>query len=249
MSTWLLALDTSTPHTALALGRVDPVARAAELVRHATFDDSGAPASAQLSPRIAGLLAEAGVAAREIGAVACGRGPGMFTGSRVALATAKGLALGLGCPIFGLSTLAALAGEEVERGPVLALLDARRGDVYAASFAARERGLVRLGEDRCCPLEHVLADMSEELRAQVRPVGPGVVAHGEALPAELRARAVPAAGVSAPGLWRAAACAALHAEPDDLAALDAIYLRASYAELGLTTPKRPPFRSPFASAP
>ena len=244
MATWLLALDTSTPRTALALGRID--GGRAGLVAQATHDDRGRPASAELAPRISALLAEAGVAARGLGAVACGLGPGMFTGSRVALATAKGLALGLACPLYGLSTLAIVAGAEGTRGPVLALLDARRGDVYAAPFVLGDDGPERLADDRCCPLEHVLADMPAGFAAQARVVGPGVTAVADALPAELRARSLAVPGADGPGLWAAAARAALREAPADVATVDAVYLRASYAELGLNTPKRPPYRSPFA---
>nr|WP_263430117.1 tRNA (adenosine(37)-N6)-threonylcarbamoyltransferase complex dimerization subunit type 1 TsaB [Nannocystis pusilla] len=243
VATWLLALDTSTPRTALAVGRID--GDAAELVAHATHDDRGKPASAELSPRISALLAEAGVPARALGAVACGLGPGMFTGSRVALATAKGLALGLGCPLFGLSTLAVVAGAEATRGPVLALLDARRGDVYAAPFVVGDDGPERLAEDRCCPLAHVLADLPAGFAAQARAVGPGVNVVADALPADLRARSLALPGADAPGLWAAAARAARREAPADVATVDAVYLRASYAELGLNTPKRPPYRSPF----
>lgn len=246
MATWLLALDTSTPRTALAVGRVDRASGRAELVAAATHDDRGRPASAELSARIAALLAEANIEARALQAIACGRGPGMFTGSRVALATAKGLALGLGCPLFGLSTLAVIAGAEGARGPVLALLDARRGDVYAAPFRVGDDGPERLADDRCCPLEHVLADLPPAFAGEMRAIGPGVSAVAGALPDELRARSLALPGADGPGLWAAAARAALHEAPADVAAIDAVYLRASYAELGLNTPKRPPFRSPFA---
>ena len=245
MHGWLLALDTSTPRTALALGRIDRSRGVAELVAEATLDDSGKPASALLGPRIAALLAGAGVAPRELAGVACGRGPGMFTGCRVALATAKGLALALGCPLFGLSTLAVIAGAAGARGPILALLDARRGEVYAAEFVVGDDGPARVSEDRCCSLAQVLEGMSAETRAAIVPVGPGVTPHAEALPAELRARAVVVPGADGVGLWGAAARAALHEVADDVAAIDAVYLRASYAELGLNTPKRPPYRSPF----
>lgn len=240
---WLLALDTSTPQTALALGRVERARATAELVTTATHDDAGQPASALLGPRIAALLAEAGIAARAVEAVACGRGPGMFTGSRVALATAKGLAIGLGCPLFGLSTLALLAGSSGARGEVLALLDARRGEVYAGRFQVGDDGPARLSEDRCCSLEQVLADMPRETWSEVHAVGPAAVT--QLLPDELRGRAQTVTGVDGTGLWLAAARAALREEPADVATIDAVYLRASYAELGLNTPKRPPYRSPF----
>lgn len=240
---WLLALDTSTPQTALALGRIDRERATAEVVAVATHDDAGRPASALLGPRIAALLAEAGIAARAIEAVACGCGPGMFTGSRVALATAKGLAIGLGCPLFGLSTLAVLAGSGGARGEVLALLDARRAEVYAARFTIGDDGPARRNDDRCCPLEQVLADMPRETWSEVQAIGPTAVL--QQLPEELRGRAQTVSGVDGAGVWLAAARAALHEAPADVATIDAVYLRASYAELGLNTPKRPPFRSPF----
>lgn len=240
---WLLALDTSTPQTALALGQVDRERATAELVAAATHDDAGRPASALLGSRIEALLAEAGIAARAVEAVACGCGPGMFTGSRVALATAKGLALGLGCSLFGLSTLAILAGSGGTRGEVLALLDARRGEVYAARFTVGEDGPARRSDDRCCPLEQVLADMPRETWSEVHVVGPAAMI--QLLPDELRGRARTVSGVDGAGVWLAAARAALREAPADVATIDAVYLRASYAELGLNTPKRPPFRSPF----
>ena len=244
MHGWLLALDTSTPRTALALGTID--GSAARLVVAATHDDAGRPASALLGPRIAALLADARISPRELAAVACGRGPGMFTGSRVALATAKGLALALDVPLFGLSTLAVIAGAADRGGPTLALLDARRGDVYAATFVVDADGPARLSEDRCCPIAQVLADMSPELLPTIRPLGPGVAACAGELPPELRARAQELPGADGAGLWAAAARAAAHEAPDDVATLDAVYLRASYAELGLNTPKRTAYRSPFA---
>lgn len=238
MPTWLLALDTSTPCTALALGRVGPGVR--ELVAHATHDDRAAPASSLLAPRISALLAEAGIGPRALGAIACGVGPGTFTGTRVALATAKGLAFALPCPLFALSTLAALAGGAARDGEVVALLDARRNEVYAGRFALDADGPRALGEPRSCPIDQVLADMFAG--PGVQAVGPGAAAYAEAL-AGRELQALP--GVEAVGLWRAAARAFLRDAPAELDHVDALYLRASYAELGTHTPRRPQHRSPF----
>lgn len=84
-------------------------------------------------PWAEGLLAEAGIAKSQLDAIAVGRGPGAFTGVRLAIAIAQGIALALDKPVVPISTLAALAmrGE----GPrVLAAIDARMGEVYAAAF-------------------------------------------------------------------------------------------------------------------
>ena len=238
MSTWLLALDTSTPCTALALGRIGGDADG--LVAQATHDDRAAPASSLLAPRIAGLLAAAGITPGQLGAIACGVGPGTFTGTRVALATAKGLAFALPCPLYALSTLASLAGGAACDGEVLALLDARRGEVYAARFTLAADGPRALGEPRCCPIGQVLADMVDAPGIQV--VGPGAAAYAEVL-AGLALQATP--GVDGRGLWRAATRAFLHDQPVEVDHVDALYLRASYAELGTNTRRRPPYRSPF----
>lgn len=240
---WVLALDTATPITALALGRVDRERGAADLVAQASHDDQGRPASSLLTARIAALLAEADVVPRALGAIACGVGPGTFTGARVALATAKGLAFAVPCPLFAVSTLAALAGGAAHDGPVLALLDARRGEVYGARFELGPAGPRRSGPDLCCPIEHVLSDLSEAPSLQA--IGPGASVYAEAL-ATVGLQVQPAPGVDGRGLWRAAALAVRSEPAADLAAADVIYLRASYAELGTTRPRRPPHRSPFA---
>ncbi|HXK26563.1 MAG TPA: tRNA (adenosine(37)-N6)-threonylcarbamoyltransferase complex dimerization subunit type 1 TsaB [Myxococcota bacterium] len=93
------------------------------------------PAAQTLLPAIADLLAEAGVALADVEAFAISIGPGSFTGLRVGLATLKGLAFGSGLPAVAVPTLAALAADAPPgEGAVVAALDARRGEVYAAAF-------------------------------------------------------------------------------------------------------------------
>ena len=117
--------------------------------------------AARMLPLAQDCLAEAGIAIGNVGAVVAGRGPGSFTGIRVALAAAKGLALGLGIGGFGLPSLealahaappvAGLAGDAPPR-PVAALADTRRGSVFLDCFSAAGR---RLGEVRDIPRDGV----------------------------------------------------------------------------------------------
>jgi tRNA threonylcarbamoyladenosine biosynthesis protein TsaB len=86
------------------------------------------------------LLAEAGIAKSRIDAIAIGRGPGAFTGVRLGVALAQGIALGLDRPVVAVSTLAALAFP-VPGERILAAIDARMGEVYLGAFARAGDGL------------------------------------------------------------------------------------------------------------
>lgn len=96
------------------------------------------------------LLAEAGVAKSQLDAIAVGRGPGAFTGVRLAVALAQGIALALDRPAVPVSTLAALA-MRAPRSKVLAAIDARMGEVYAATFVRDDDGLLATGAERVLP--------------------------------------------------------------------------------------------------
>ena len=102
------------------------------------------------------LLAEAGIVRSQLDAIAVGRGPGAFTGVRLAIAIAQGIALALDKPVVPVSTLAALAMQS--RGErILAAIDARMGEVYSAAFARDGEGIVALsGETVGAPGEVTL---------------------------------------------------------------------------------------------
>lgn len=230
---YVLALDTSTPRCTLALGRLDT----ATLVASNDVIARGREASAALADRMSALFDDAGVAPRSLCAVACGVGPGMFTGVRVALATAKGVALGLGIPGIGVSTLASIAALPTDTAPRLAVIDARRGEVYAAVYEADGTASI---PDLCAPLDDVLARLTRPVVA----VGSGVQAYREPLeqhPQVLRVQDEP--GPTADSLWRATLARREHQV--DAETLAAVYLRQSYAELGIHKPKRPFVKSPF----
>lgn len=120
----LLAIETATRVLSVAL--LEGEALRAEL----STADPRAHAE-RLLPAIDALLAQAGVGLEAVSAFAVSIGPGSFTGLRIGLATVKGLAFDTGRPVAAVPTLAALAAGAGRPGPTAALLDARRGEVYA----------------------------------------------------------------------------------------------------------------------
>jgi tRNA threonylcarbamoyladenosine biosynthesis protein TsaB len=94
------------------------------------------------------LLAEAGIARSQLDAVAVGRGPGAFTGVRLGISIAQGIALALDRPVVPVPTLAALAMRApVGSARILAAIDARMGEVYLGAFRREGDDLVALGDE------------------------------------------------------------------------------------------------------
>ena len=125
----LLAFDTSTEVLSVAVRRGD------RLFEHSGA--GGAQSSTTLIPLIQQLLAEAGLALAELDAIAFGRGPGSFTGLRTACSVAQGLGFGAGVRLLPIDTLHAVAEEAHHRFGavrVVAVLDARMDQVYAARY-------------------------------------------------------------------------------------------------------------------
>jgi len=121
-----LGLDCSGDHLALAI--VDADGR----VLASTADDVGRAHAALIVTASASLLEAAGVDPRDVALIGVGVGPGSYTGSRVAVATARGLGRAWGVPVAGVSSLIAVAGTHASQGEeVVAVSDARRGNVYA----------------------------------------------------------------------------------------------------------------------
>ena len=123
----LLALDTSLAACSVALWRDDG------LLAH-RFEPMARGHAEALVPMILAVCADAGADLSQVDALAVTRGPGTFTGIRIGLATARGLALTNACPVVGVSTLEAIGvGAALPPGldPLLVVQDARRGAVYA----------------------------------------------------------------------------------------------------------------------
>lgn len=133
----ILALDTATEACSAALLSGNAVHERHEIAprRHAEL----------ILPMVDGVLAEAGLGLQDLDAIAFGRGPGAFTGVRIAAGVTQGLALGAGLPVIPLSSLATLAqGATGEAAVLLPAIDARMGEIYWAAYERGQDGLVRL---------------------------------------------------------------------------------------------------------
>lgn len=114
------------------------------------------------------LLTETGVSKDEIAAVVCGRGPGSFTGVRICMATAKGMASALEVPLLGVSTLDAVAWNAWAsgvRGRALVAADAMRKEVYPVLFDINDQGVMRLTTDVVVKAVDAPSWVSDALRA------------------------------------------------------------------------------------
>jgi tRNA threonylcarbamoyladenosine biosynthesis protein TsaB len=129
----VLAFDTATPRTAVAL----QLAADAE-PREAVHDPEPGQRpghTTQLLPLAAGLLDEAGLRLADVQLIGVGLGPGTFTGLRIGIATARSLAQATGAGLAGVPSLRALA-ETIPAASALPVLDARRGEAFVAGFDA-----------------------------------------------------------------------------------------------------------------
>ena len=196
----LLALETATDCCSVALLVGD------ELIE----DHRLAPRqhAALILPMIDGLLAQAGIDRHALDAIAFGRGPGAFTGLRIAAGVAQGLALGLDRPVVPVSTLAALAqAHGADRA--LVALDARLGEVYYGYYTRGADDLVTAdADDALAPPDAIALPPDGAWRGA--GLGPGWAAHGDALALRLGPRITrvdPDAQPRAGGLARLAVAA------------------------------------------
>ena len=167
----LLALDTATEACSAAVWVDGAVLERYEWAprRHATL----------ILPMIESVLAESGLTVMQLDAIAVGRGPGAFTGVRIAVGIAQGIAFAADLPVAPVSTLAALAlgaARVTGQARIAAALDARMGEVYWGVYAVASEDAEPLGEERVWAPEAVTAPPGEWFGA-----GSGWAAHAEAL--------------------------------------------------------------------
>jgi tRNA threonylcarbamoyladenosine biosynthesis protein TsaB len=218
----ILGFDTGGPRASLGLvadGRIQAV-----LSRLLPSHCAGLPAA------IDELLAAAGLALGDLRGIGVALGPGSFTGLRVGLSYAKGLARAAGIPLAGISTLDAMAltaGSDLPAGVVVCpVLDARRGEVYAALYRFSADALERETDD----LALTIAELAELINGEAILIGDAKAGDVQTLAAAkgLRTTLLGAAEVYRTGSLVAALAAARIArnDADESAALEPRYVRA-----------------------
>jgi tRNA threonylcarbamoyladenosine biosynthesis protein TsaB len=162
----LLAIDTAGPACAVAIVRDgEALARSSEVI--------GRGHAERLMPMIEEALSKAGIAFKDLERIAVTTGPGSFTGVRVGVATARGLSLALGIPAIGIGSLEARAlpvARTARAGTVVAVLDARRGELYAL---ARDLGTGETVVESSADRAEALATKLESAASPLFLIGAG----------------------------------------------------------------------------
>jgi len=152
----ILAIETATPACSAALIMGERVLSRFEVTQNQHIQ--------LILPMIESLLFEAKVTLHDITAIAVGRGPGSFTGVRIALSVAKGLGYGLHLPIYPISTLEALAYQVKETGEensiIVPAIDARMGEIYVAVYQIKSKKLNSLQEEHICSPTNFINNMN-----------------------------------------------------------------------------------------
>ena len=132
-----------------------------------SYQNTGMTHSQTLMVMAEDLLKASGKAVKDLSAIAVAEGPGSFTGVRIGVAAAKGLAWGAELPCFGISTLEAMAVSlGAWQGYVCPVMDARRSQVYNALFYVNRGQLQRIREDRAI----ALSELAQELKELAEPI-------------------------------------------------------------------------------
>ena len=232
----VLGIETSTTQGGVAV--VGPAGLVCEYTLNVEVTHSE-----RLLPALDRVLRDAGLDLGALGGIAVSIGPGSFTGLRIGLSTAKGIAYATGLPLVGVPTLEAMAWTvPYARFPVCPVLDARKQEIYAALFQYDGQGLTRVMEDTALAPEA----LCHLIRKPTLFLGDALEAYGEVFRGLLGEKLV-----LPPVASRAArpACVAelgrqrlLRGEADPSESLVPRYLRPSEAELKRRGPARRPAR-------
>lgn len=171
----ILAVDTATEACSAALLVGDKL--------FSRWEEAPRDHTRKILPMVQAVLEDAGISLSDLDAIAFGRGPGSFTGVRIGIGVAQGLAFGAGVPLIGISTLAAMAqgayrldGAE----QVLTAIDARMNEVYFGRYELLD-GRMQLVGDEVVSDPAALVDVRGKQAGRVTCVGTGFETYGEIL--------------------------------------------------------------------
>jgi len=222
----VVGIETSTPQTSVAIGTETQILGRIQV--------AGTARQEAVTPALDQLLRWTGVDLEQVGGFAVGIGPGLFTGLRVGVVTAKTLAQAEMAPILGIPSLDALAyAVRFTHRAIVAVIDGRRGEVFSAIYRPVPGGVMRETDYAVQKPEHLAAEL-EALPGEMLAVGDGAILYQDVLQ-EIGARigvAPPAvAHPDAASLVELAAPRFLREEHDRPFEVVPLYLRKTDAEI------------------
>ncbi len=222
----ILGIDTSTTQVAVAIGDGGAVRGEIRL-------SGGRRHAEQLAPAIRSLCDETGVGLHQLAALAVGVGPGLFTGLRVGVTTAKVMAQALRVPVVGIPSLDLVAYPlRYSSRLVVAVLDARRKEVFHAAYRPVPGGIQREGDYAVGSVRDLIADLAAN-REEVLLAGDGVAPYRNEL-ASLDRAELAGPGFDAPDVSALVELATARMEKEEVATpweIEPLYLRESDAAL------------------
>ena len=222
----VVAIETATPRTSVAIASDREIVGSVSIAGRAR-QESATPALEQ-------LLDWTGVRLAQVGGVAAGVGPGLFTGLRVGVETAKTLAQVLAVPIVGITSLDALAfSVRHTHKLIVAVIDGRRGEVFYAIYRALPGGVVRGSDYAVATPDHLSAEL-ETLPGEMLAVGDGAIlyrGHLAQLGSRVEIGSTIRAHPAAAALAELALPRFLREEHDRLHEVAPLYLRISEADI------------------
>ncbi len=223
----VVGIETSTPQVSVAIGSERETLGRIQIVGRARQES--------VTPALDQLLRWTGTDLSQVAGFAVGIGPGLFTGLRVGVETAKTLAQATHAMILGFTSLDTLAySVRFSSRTILAVVDARRGEVFSATYGSVPGGVVRRSDYTVSTPNHVAADLAAS-REDVLAVGDGAILYRDVLQEQHGARleiASPAvAHPDAASLVELAVPRFLREEHDALFDVAPLYLRKSDAEI------------------
>lgn len=229
----VLSLETSSSNGSIAIVEVERDPLAAELVASASARVSNAHGESLL-PLLESVLRSARMELSAIDLLAVGIGPGSFTGTRIAVATAKGIAIASGLPLRGIDAFSALAIDAGHPGTIAVAIDARKSEVFVSAVRIVDGLPERLVEPAHLPPARAFGHLAPHLSSDFVAVGDGA-----SLVSELSSARRPRVGREVPTAFAVGAIAGVlqaRGAIDEVDVLEPLYVRPP----DVTMPTRPP---------